>query len=576
MSLEVIKNEGDKSLLRELESFGLKKIESEILFILLYSEEPMTTKKLKDYLNVAKHQLYGVLIGLEKRGLLEQIGLKPKQYISDGLILKNSIERYEHEISVKCNALRNSLSASENKIYLSLGFDEDAKKIHQYLVKVPATRNELIKTFSEYSYEKIRNICESLLYQNAITKTFRGKSLLYSGLSLNEIVEFCLKSLKNKLDDKKERLKRILEILEIPTTSDQNVFTDLVSKTYNVYEDISSLVFNHSQEATEILSSLFVLIDHNFKNWKEIVISELKNSIKLCFAGIHIKWLVDKSFLNIFHQLSIDLKEQVVNAFPRLSIRVVTRFSTKLYIIDEKEFFEVPQTTRLLDKTLYIKSESATKIKRFDFLDIWEHSHDFLPIFNDSIDEDELIYFSDQKDKLMKLKNFNIAFLGNKGVGKTSIVNRYLTDKWDPQIRVTLGILVDESYIKVPKRTKEEYEEIKLVIYDYGGQELFRELYSGQLTGKECVALIFSMNESESFNDLEYWIGLIPEEDYKNQIVILVGSKSDLPNIMNQDKIWDFRKKYNIEYYFETSALLGKNIKKLFQELAEVIYEKNL
>ena len=113
------------------------------------------------------------------------------------------------------------------------------------------------------------------------------------------------------------------------------------------------------------------------------------------------------------------------------------------------------------------------------------------------------------------------------------------------------------------------------MIYDYGGQELFRELYSGQLTGKECVALIFSMNESESFNDLEYWIGLIPEEDYKNQIVILVGSKSDLPNIMNQDEIWDFRKKYHIEYYFETSALSGKNIKKLFQELAELIYDKN-
>ena len=67
MSLEVIKNEGNKPLLRELENFGLNKLESEILFILLHSEEPMTTKILKSRLKVAKHQLYGVLVTLEKK-----------------------------------------------------------------------------------------------------------------------------------------------------------------------------------------------------------------------------------------------------------------------------------------------------------------------------------------------------------------------------------------------------------------------------------------------------------------------------------------------------------------------------
>jgi small GTP-binding protein len=573
MSLEVLKNEDERGLLRELENYGLNLLESEILFLLLQSDHPLTTKDLLSNKNLAKHQIYNILNNLEKKKLLKQIGSKPKQYISDGTILKESLEIFEQEIEVECNALRNSTLVGTDKVYQILGFDEDAKTIHEYLITKPATRNDLVVAFPSYSYEKIRNICEYLLYQKAISKTLRGKSLLYLGLALDDIVEIQLNNQKNKINDKIQRLDRILKVLEFP---DQNKSEDtpiFSSKTLTTFENISPLLLTHSEDATEILSSLFVLIDNNFTKWSDLIITELKKSIKLCFTGIKIKWIVDRTFLDLFKEIETDLKEQTINAFPRLSIRVVSRYSTRLYIIDEKEFFEFPQATQFLEKTLYIKDKSATKVKRLDFLNIWDQSHDFLPLFNDSVAEDELIYFIDYKEKLTRIKSYNIAFLGNKGVGKTSIVKRYLTDRWDPQIKVTLGILIDESYVKVPKSIRDEYEEVKLIIYDYGGQELFRDLYSGQLTGKHGIALIFSVNDRQSFEDLEYWITLIPKSEFQKHRVILIGAKKDLPNEIDQDKIWDFRKKYNIEHYFETSALLGENIKKVFHEFAEILYD---
>ncbi|MHA1991767.1 MAG: ADP-ribosylation factor-like protein [Candidatus Hodarchaeales archaeon] len=573
MSLEVLNSEDGRELLRELENYGLNRLESEILFLLLQSDYPLRTKDLLSNLNLAKHQIYNILNNLEKKNLLKQIGSKPKQYISDGTILKESLDIYEQEISVECNTLRNSTLVGTDKAYQILGFDEEAKTIHEYLEKKPATRNDLVTAFPGYSYEKIRNICEYLLYQKAISKTLRGKSLLYSGLTLGNVVDIQLNNLKNKVNDKKQRLDKILKVLEYPEERESETASVFATKTLTTYEKISPLLLTHSEDSTEILSSLFVLIDNNFTKWTDLMVTEIRKSIKLCFSGIKVKWLVDRTFLDLFKKIETDLKEQTINAFPRLSIRVVSRYSTRIYIIDEEEFFEFPQATQFLDKTLYIKDKSATKVKRLDFLDIWDQSHDFLPLFNDSIAEDELIYFIDHKEKLTRLKSFNIAFLGNKGVGKTSIVKRYLTDRWDPQIKVTLGILVDESYIKVPKSIRDEYEEIKLVIYDYGGQELFRDLYTGQLTGKHGIALIFSVNDRQSFEDLEYWITLIPKSEFKNHKVILIGSKRDLQGEINQDKIWDFRKKYNIEHYFETSALLGENIKKVFQEFAEILYD---
>lgn len=86
--------------------------------------------------------------------------------------------------------------------------------------------------------------------------------------------------------------------------------------------------------------------------------------------------------------------------------------------------------------------------------------------------------------------------------------------------------------------------------------------------------MIFSLNDPKSFKDLEYWISLIPPSEFREHRVVLIGAKRDLPNKINQDLIWDFRKKYNIEHYYETSALQGVNIKKVFQELAEILYEK--
>ncbi|MHA2366291.1 MAG: hypothetical protein ACXAC7_20210 [Candidatus Hodarchaeales archaeon] len=51
---------------------------------------------------------------------------------------------------------------------------------------------------------------------------------------------------------------------------------------------------------------------------------------------------------------------------------------------------------------------------------------------------------------------------------------------------------------------------------------------------------------------------------------MLIGAKSDLVDdtIIDEDLLWDFRKKYRINHYYETSALTGKNIEELFEEIA--------
>ncbi len=83
------------------------------------------------------------------------------------------------------------------------------------------------------------------------------------------------------------------------------------------------------------------------------------------------------------------------------------------------------------------------------------------------------------------------------------------------------------------------------------------------------LKLIFSLNDPESLDNLESWIDLIGKEELDKKSVVLIGTKSDLPIKVDQDQLWDFRKKYRIENYFETSAVTGKNVHKVFEELAE-------
>ncbi len=170
---------------------------------------------------------------------------------------------------------------------------------------------------------------------------------------------------------------------------------------------------------------------------------------------------------------------------------------------------------------------------------------------------------------------FKIITLGNAGVGKTSIINRYIEKNFDPNSLATIGM---EFAVKTIKLNNQKT--INLKIIDTGGQEKFKSLCTSYIKNTDGVFFVFALNNKESFFQITNWIEIFKQNHSgKDKIpTYLVGNKCDLLNNIEVDEnlIEDFKKNYEDMIYFETSAKDNINIEKIFEEMGEKLYVEYL
>ena len=165
--------------------------------------------------------------------------------------------------------------------------------------------------------------------------------------------------------------------------------------------------------------------------------------------------------------------------------------------------------------------------------------------------------------------SFKLITLGNAGVGKTSILQRYLYDKFNINSESTIGI--ELSYKEI---ILENNERVTLKIIDTCGQEKYRSLSKSYFKNTDGVLFVFDLSNIESFKEITDWLKLFNENHNGKEKVpkCLVGSKCDLEKKVTDDKIKEVSQKYNLHYY-ETSAKDNFNINKLFEDMSKILYE---
>ena len=169
--------------------------------------------------------------------------------------------------------------------------------------------------------------------------------------------------------------------------------------------------------------------------------------------------------------------------------------------------------------------------------------------------------------------SFKILFLGGIGVGKTSIINRYVKNIFNNDQVPTIGI--DYRTKTVTYHSKK----IKLKIFDTSGQERFHTLTKNYYQGADGIIMVFDLKRIETFEELTYWMEEINKNcDKKNIGLILVGNKNDgnleERKISNEqgNKIAEL---YNF-IYIETSAITNDNIKECFNLMVQTLFDKNV
>lgn len=160
-----------------------------------------------------------------------------------------------------------------------------------------------------------------------------------------------------------------------------------------------------------------------------------------------------------------------------------------------------------------------------------------------------------------------VIILGDSGVGKTSLMNRYVSKKFSTQYKATIGadfvtkdVVVDEKLVTMQ-------------IWDTAGQERFQSLGVAFYRGADCCVLVYDVTAPTTFKSLDSWrdeflIQASPR-DPENFPFIVIGNKIDQENRAVSSKraqAW-CQSKNNIPY-FETSAKEALNVESAFITVA--------
>jgi len=172
-----------------------------------------------------------------------------------------------------------------------------------------------------------------------------------------------------------------------------------------------------------------------------------------------------------------------------------------------------------------------------------------------------------------------VILLGNPGVGKTSLLARYVDGIFSDIYKQTVGanFLIKEielnqiiDKLNINPQIKEDIKAkgFNLYFWDIGGQsdKLFvTEYYFLQAVG---AMVVFNVDKRDTFNDIDFWISKMKE--LSGDIpYILVGNKIDLEDkrVVSTGEIEAKAEKYGVKY-FETSAKLNESVDAAFEDLS--------
>ena len=159
--------------------------------------------------------------------------------------------------------------------------------------------------------------------------------------------------------------------------------------------------------------------------------------------------------------------------------------------------------------------------------------------------------------------------IGDSGVGKSNILLRYTTDKFNEEFQTTIGVEFGAKNIKINNKI------FRIQIWDTAGQEMFRSITRGYYKNSVCACVVYDITNELSFENIKTWIEDCKKHSPKTIQLVLIGNKVDLKDErkISYEEGEIFAKK-NGMLFFETSAKTGININEIFENSCKEISKK--
>ena len=159
-----------------------------------------------------------------------------------------------------------------------------------------------------------------------------------------------------------------------------------------------------------------------------------------------------------------------------------------------------------------------------------------------------------------------VCLLGDFAVGKTSLVRRFVYDRFDDRYMSTIGVKVSRKAVAVP--VSGTVVDVNLLLWDLAGSEEFTRMQASYLRGAAGAILVADATREETLEDLREYVTNLRQVS-PAAVIALAFNKVDLVEDMGSllPSVEEAASTFGANTY-PTSALTGERVEDLFRDLA--------